>query len=105
MTLPIYRGREQHGKRQEADRLSVQCGMELKVEQPKNATYASKHEYDRPHHPGESSNLKSGLLAGFVINFGKHCWNDADEKTYDHSKTTQQLEKGGLPAQNDESVT
>lgn len=66
--------------------------------------YVFKYEYDWLYYFGESSNLKSDFFVGFVINFGKYCWNDVDEKIYDYSKIIQQFEKGGFFVQNDEFV-
>lgn len=57
-------------------------------EQPKSATYTSKHEQHRPHHFGDAINHTAGFVAGFVIDFWLYCWNEADEKTDEHRNTT-----------------
>ena len=52
-------------------------------------TYASKHIYDWPHHPGDKADCNVSFLAVFTINLGKNCWHEADEKSTEHSNATQ----------------
>ena len=62
-------------------------------------TYEAKHENYGPHYSGNTLSIVFSFF-GFGINFGKNCWDEANEKTNNHDNTTGQLQQGRLLSNN-----